>query len=444
MKKLLFVLVILALTAIVCNAAEVNVIIDTSNPLGPLKPIMHEFAQGGESTNPNNLLPIVDKMRELHPNIIRIDHLYDYYCKCEIKDGHINVDFSNLDRYIDSIIAMGARPLMSLSYTPKPLSDEKYSVPNDRKLWAELVYKTVRHFNVERKLGIEYWEFWNEPECGFFSGTIQDYLSFYSLTSKVATRADSRIKFGGPTSSSFKEYWIKSLIDYAKEGNLRLDFISWHDYHDTSCHFIDDSARVREWLSQKGMNAELIIDEWNFDAGLVPENDDYRGAVYIARTICEAMDSEIDHMPFFELKDSPKENSRYWGRWGLFTADNQAKTPYYAFLMFSKLSGKRFKLDCSSTNIGGIAAGKDGKCNVILYNTSNTESSNINLKIVGLNTTRANIKCFLIDKTHTNSQELGSNCRLEEVENQTIAGSPGILPVTVNLPNTSVMLIQIN
>lgn len=41
-------------------------------------------------------------------------------------------------------------------------------------------------------------EIWNEPNCGFWSGTMQDYYEFYSVTVNAIKSVDPLLKVGGP------------------------------------------------------------------------------------------------------------------------------------------------------------------------------------------------------------------------------------------------------
>lgn len=83
-----------------------------------------------------------------------------------------------------------------------------------------------------------------------------------------------------------------------------------------------------------------IINEWNWDAGMQPQNDGNLGAVYVASTLCKMIEAGLDYAPFFEIKDRPNEN-RYYGRWVLYSHDGHPKASYYAFLAFSKIEGNR-------------------------------------------------------------------------------------------------------
>ena len=58
------------------------------------------------------------------------------------------------------------------------------AAPGDLKAWSKYVTDIVRHVNVERKYGITYWEFWNEPSGWLFSqdGGNRGFFEFYAAT----------------------------------------------------------------------------------------------------------------------------------------------------------------------------------------------------------------------------------------------------------------------
>jgi hypothetical protein len=445
-----------------CSAmGSVAVSVDASRPIGPFNPINRDFAEGGESADPEFLQPLVEPMRALHPRLIRFDHVLNHYLKVEVKDGKMAVDFTALDTQIDIIRAMGAQPLMCLTFTPDIVGGG-INPPNDLRLWHELIYRLVRHVNGpalssskgERKLGVEYWEIWNEPNLkNFWSGSMEQFLELYAVTEKAVIRADPSVKFGGAGFYSFPREWVRAAMEQAKEKNLRMDFISWHDYNDAGLGIIRQVATARAWCKELGMNPELIIDEWNYYPILREGHDDHNGAVYIADLLCTLTDLGIGHAPFFEIKDGPGEK-RYWGRWGLFTADHHPKASYYAFLGFAHMEGNRLSftggkvvdpaenVNGGKAKVGGMAVGQGKRVDIVLYNTSLKQDETIDLTISGLGKSAVKAQVFLIDVTHSNPALTGREEGLERVDQQTIRPRDGVARMKVSLPKRSVAFIR--
>jgi len=432
---------------------SVAVSVDASRPIGPFNPINRDFAQGGESTDPEFLQPLIEPMKALHPRLIRFDHVLNHYLKIEVTDGKMAVDFTALDKQLDIIRAMGAQPLMCLTYTPAILGGG-INPPNDLHLWHELIYRLVRHVNVERKLGVEYWEIWNEPNLkNFWSGSMEQFLELYAVTEKAVIRADPMVKFGGAGFYSFPKEWVRTMMEQAKEKNLRMDFISWHDYNDAGLGIINQVKTARAWCKELSMNPELIIDEWNYYPILREGHDDHNGAVYIADLLCTMTALGIDHAPFFEIKDGVGDK-RYWGRWGLFTADHHPKASYYVFLGFAHMEGNRLQfigrkvidlaenVNGGKAKVGGMAVGKGNRMDIVLFNTSLLHDQSVDLSVSGLGSLPVKAQVFLIDETHSNPALTGREEGLEQVDEQTLHPEAGIAHIQVSLPKRSVAFIR--
>ena len=446
---------------------SVAISIDASKPIAPFNPICRDFAQGGESADPGYLQPLIEPMRALNPRLIRFDHVLNHYLKIEVKDGaagasipdrrdKMTIDFTALDKQLDIIRAMGAQPLMCLSYTPDFLGGDKgvTNPPNDLRLWSELIYRLVKHVNGERRLGVKYWEIWNEPNLKvFWAGSVEQFLELYAVTEKAVIRADPTVKFGGAGYYGFPHEWVRAMMEQAKAKSLRMDFISWHDYKDASYKTVSEVTTARVWLKELGMEAELIIDEWNYNAQLNPGNDDHNGAVYVADLLCKMTELGVDYAPFFEIKDGVNEK-RYWGRWGLFTADHHPKASYYAFLGFARMNGNRLSFSGEQIidpgeNVHkgkakiGMAVGEGRHLGIVLYNTSLKQDEMVDLSISGLGKSPVKARVFLIDATHSNPALTGHETGLEQVDEQTLRPQDGTAHIQVSLPKRSVAFVRL-
>jgi len=456
MRTLLLIgILIVAVCAHAVGAIAISV--DASKSIGPFNPICRDFGQGGESADPDYLRPLIEPMRVLKPRLIRLDHVLNHCVKAEVKDGKMTVDFTALDKRLEIIRAMNAQPLMCLSFSPMTISGQKSNIdpPNDLKFWEELIYRLVKYVNVECKLGVKYWELWNEPNLNvFWTGSREQFLELYEVTEKAVIRADPSVKFGGAGYYGFPDDWIRAMAEQAKAKNLRMDFISWHLYNDLRAGVEKQVGRARALLNELGLKSELIVDEWNFDAQLNPGNDDNNSAVIVADMICRMTDAGIDRAPFFEIKDGSNE-SRYWGRWGLFTADHHPKASYYAFLGFAHLEGNRLSftgalelpgdevINKSKARIGGMAVGKGKALDVVLYNTSLKQDETVDLTISGLGKSAVKTRVFRIDETHSNPARQGRDTGLEQLDEQTLSPEDGVVQMQVALPRRSVVFVRL-
>jgi beta-xylosidase len=422
---------------------EVHILADQDG--GPLNPVYKDFAQGGESTDPEYYAPVWHQFRRLRPRTVRFDHVLNGFTSVERGTDGLEADFTKLDRMVDLVMEAGAEPIMCLSYVPEGIQTKTEIDPPNMSEWEELVERTVRHLNGERSLGIQYWEVWNEPNLdGFWGGTREEYLQLYAASCRGALRADPTVKMGGGGFSGFDEGWTIALLDFAKENHLPLDFLSWHEYYGAVETYVAHVYRAEGLAAERGMNPELIIDEWNFHAGLVPENDDHRGAVYVADFVARMLDTPVDYTPFFEIKDGWKADAVYWGRWGMFTFHNTPKANYFCFLFHSRLTDQRVPLRSFDEDVNGIATRDRDGLIFTLYNRSE-ERKVAQLAISGLpeEATAYSWTRYLIDRWHSNPAR-GTRKTAEKVETvRPLISRRGEITRPVVLPPESVSLVEI-
>lgn len=138
-----------------------NIVIDASSNLGEMNRPWEMLAQGGEQTT---LFDVINEVKEINIKYIRIDHVYDQY---EVMPNAGTYDFSKLDKTIDAIISMGAKPMIALSYMPQSISSSDIiGLPRNWGDWQELVRRTVEHYSGRNNKAISdiYYEVWNEPD----------------------------------------------------------------------------------------------------------------------------------------------------------------------------------------------------------------------------------------------------------------------------------------
>lgn len=181
----------------------------------------------------------------------------------EDKNGNPVYDWTIIDKIFDTYIERGMKPIAQIGFMPEALSvkpepyrhywkpgasyDDIYTgwayPPKDYKKWAELVYQWVRH-SVERygKKEVEswYWELWNEPNIGYWRGTIDEYIKLYDYTADAVKRALPTARIGGPETTGpgwdKAENYLRTFLDHVISGTnyvtgkpgSPLDFITFH------------------------------------------------------------------------------------------------------------------------------------------------------------------------------------------------------------------------
>jgi xylan 1,4-beta-xylosidase len=345
-------------------------------------PRLHRgLAQGGEHPDPAYLARVAPVLRALHPTFIRLDHVFDYY---EVvrreRDGRrerLTYDFGRLDAALDAVLATGAEPFLSLGLTPAILapSGRENDPPRDLAAWRDLVYHTVVHVNQTRKLGVRYWEVWNEPNLTpFWSGTIEQYLALYRATAEAVVAADPSARVGGPATSGH-EYWVNRLIDHAFVTNTRLDFISWHTYHIRPTMMANQVALLRRALDRYPRFAatELIVSEWNLNSDYGAAThfvaDTEVAAAYVAAMTQTLVDAGVDAALFFEAVDGrpPPGAGGAWGRWGALTYDGRPKPVFHALDALSRLHDWRLPAASADPRVGLLVTRQEDRLALVVW-----------------------------------------------------------------------------
>lgn len=177
--------------------------------------------------------------------------------------GNPVYDWTIVDSIIGTYLQRKMRPLMEIGFMPEALSSKPQPYkhqwkpgapykeiytgwaypPKDYKKWSELVYRWVTHC-VEKygKSEVEtwYWELWNEPNIGYWQGTVEEYCKLYDYTADAVKRALPTSTFGGPhtTGPSWEkaEIFLRTVLDHIVRGKnyatgatgAPIDFVAFH------------------------------------------------------------------------------------------------------------------------------------------------------------------------------------------------------------------------
>lgn len=355
-----------------------NIYIDTQGILGPMPRPWSVLAQGSEE--PGRMLqPVISQLQEISPKYIRIDHIFNrYHLVSRQQDGRLNFDFSLLDQTVDDILNCGALPFFSLSYIPETLSVDGSitSPPKDWEEWSLAVQNLVEHYSSKEKKNLAnlYYEVFNEPDL-FGRWTINgqpNYLTLYHHTALGAQRVENTNHFflGGPATTSFYPNWIKGLLKYTTDHQLKLDFISWHRYSLQPDIFPADGENADLILTSSPQFAQIqkLITEFGFDSENNPAHDTNLSAAHLVTVIKELL-GKVDLAFTFEAKDGPSpQGIQFWGRWGILTHQGQKKPRFYALALLNKMGRHRLNLWGEGTWVQALASQELGVTRVLVVN----------------------------------------------------------------------------
>lgn len=352
------------------SGVTADIVVDAGNTFKNPGDCWRNLAQGGESGQ-RMLSGVIPQVKKLGPNYIRIDHIFDHY-ELVSKDGggNINLNWTKLDETVNDIRATGATPFLSLSYMPIPLSADGTVTgkPANWSDWEYLVQKTIEHYSGTLGISGVYYEVWNEPDLfgEFKNGGAKSYPELYVHSVNAASRAAGvkYFKIGGPGTSGLYKNWIETMLNLTQNKNVRVDFLSWHNYYMDSDRYDKDIQNIFNWISShpEYVNIELVVSEMGID----PKNNSaYDGNLSAINTISAvtALQGNVNKCFTFEIIDG-EGPSKFWGRWGILTHGKfgtpEEKPRYRALQFLNRMQGDRISVRGSGSWVKAFGR-HDGK-----------------------------------------------------------------------------------
>jgi len=385
-----------------------------------------------------------------------------------------------VDSIFDAYIQRGMKPLAQIGFMPEALSSNPQPYkhnwrpgasykevftgwaypPNDYNKWRELIYQWAKHC-VERygKKEVEswWWEVWNEPNIGYWNGTVEEYCKMYDYAADGLLRALPTAKIGGCDitggGSKFLTAFIKHCLserNYAtgKIGSP-LDMVLFHAKGQPK--FVDGKVVMNVGTQMRNIRdafmtvnefpslrkIPLVIGESDPEGCAAcsmstnPENAYRNGTMYSSYTAASFARKYL-------LADENKVNLTGAVSWS-FEFENQ---PWFAgfrdlatngvdkpvlnvFRMFGMMKGKRVKVtgnrmydlktfvDSSvrmQTDIGALAAKSKNSATVMVWNYHDEDkqetAEEINIVLDGLPAESITVTEYRIDNEHSNSYEV--------------------------------------
>jgi xylan 1,4-beta-xylosidase len=162
-------------------------------------------------------------------------------------------DWTLTDGIFDTLAATGVLPLVEIGFMPQALSIHPnpyrnaatitldggcFYPPKDHAKWGELVrawagHAKARYADVgERWL----WELWNEPDSGYWHGSLDDYAKLYDHTEAALHQVLPNAVLGGPAVVYPEGSFLAAFLQHCANGSnavtgavgTRLDMVSFH------------------------------------------------------------------------------------------------------------------------------------------------------------------------------------------------------------------------
>ena len=375
-----------------------------STVTGSLDWTPYSLAQGGLWSGPM-IAPYISPLRQLHPKFVRV-FLQEYYHLYSGKDssGNCICNWALMDQFLSEIVKTGAVPIANIDFKPAVLYPPQSNgqpaldttvVPTSYADWSALVSQLVQHTK-DMGFGIQYWEIGNEPEAGEGGGTpykftdSSDYVEYYRQTANAIRSVDPTAKVGGPALVALGQGLERGNIGYAliaaaSNGEVPLDFFSWHNYGNDPGN---DAVTVRGALQEAGLpNTQTFLSEWNMSNGAPNLEPSFQPAFVLENTRL-FFDNGLSMAAYYQIHDNRVYLGEFLkfmstsgadfmaGVWddgpkyfGLFDFDGNLRPAFHAMRMASAMQGPRLKVSGLNSDIRAYAVQKSpGYLAALLWN----------------------------------------------------------------------------
>lgn len=384
-----------------------------------------------------NRNPIIKTERLIHE--LEIDELDFYYLRLmstwevenrygfpqEIIGTSDNPQYQheNYTKSINKIAQQGSIPVLPITYTPAILRDstqDRTIYPTDLKKWGEIVRHYVEHI---KDLGITpIFEVWNEPDLIFFySGTIDEYCQIYETVSKIVDEVfNGKAQVGGPVLAHMNSEWLSKFLQFTKERELKLDFISYHCYDFTTFKRSIETTNVI--MSRLGYQLPIYLTEYGY--WVVRDSAYNKNGVasrYIGAwawfTSAKAILSHPEIRMALRTKWTDTGVYAQHRGGGFISFDSKKRAVYNAALIYKRMDSARKTVAIDArTEIDAFCSANDKNAYLVVWSANWHKGQNISICMNGLPFNKGKVHIYRIDKDHNSYEDMNDD-RFTESEN---------------------------
>lgn len=317
-------------------------------------------------------------------------------------------NFSATDQLMKAATETGARIIFRLGENIQNLGSVTgdNTPPKDFDKWARIAERIIAHYEEGWNNGFRYtnimWEIWNEPDnhqC--WNGSFDAYCEFYKTVWRCihAKHPDADIS---PSYAYSAENRAK-LYRYIRDNGLGIGHCFVHHYWNDFAGIGEDAKKLKNELKQYGLEADIIMDEWNY---LSPDGkwNNLAATFYAIQTQQAAAwyAKQLIHMQAAEdLAGAVYYASDMPGFWtGLYKLDSEGKVvlllAYDVFRYFGKLYelGYEVKPDKVSEDTYVLAAtgGKKEMGIMVVNDSAKSKEVDVRIKDVCLDECQIQVK----------------------------------------------------
>lgn len=271
-------------------------------------------------------------------------------------------------------------PWLSSSTNSNPAQTLGWSVLNTKppanwNMWATVVDSIVRVIVNQMNIPNAWFEIWNEPDIGSWTGSMNDYWKLYRTTYDAVKSAVPTAPVGGPAVNGWANNigWqapfgyvnaangnatlIGQLLDSSAVWNKVPDFISWHSFGVNRFEFGNACTFIQQKCVQLGIALpELIVSEWNAPSTI---RDTPLAAAYAAVVPMMLQATPVACNVFAAWQDFSNSTVEFHHDYGLLSYGAIHKPVYYSLLATRMLDGSMCMLSASEQCFAQASASAD-------------------------------------------------------------------------------------
>ncbi|MGI6018252.1 MAG: GH39 family glycosyl hydrolase [Marvinbryantia sp.] len=311
-------------------------------------------------------------------------------------------NFTYLDLVMDNYRQVGLKPFLELGFMPQKMASGDQTVfywkgnvtpPKTYESWCQMVQATLRHL-MERygsdKVVTWPLEVWNEPNLpGFWKDAdMEEYFVLFEKTLYAIKAVDSRFRVGGPAICGVDdERWIRCFLEFCRERNLPLDFVTRHHYTtevpQTDGHYGYAALSEAEMGFANLQTTRDIVDSFEeyrgmqihiteFNTSYVPNcplHDTNQNAAYIAQQLSRLGDvnESYSYWTFGDIfEEFGVPHAPFHGGFGLVANGCIPKPTFWTFQFYKQLTGTCVHRSEDAL----IVRGEDGSYRGVVWNCS--------------------------------------------------------------------------
>lgn len=267
----------------------------------------------------------------------RMDYLWEII---EPEKGKFS--WSLFDQVFDNAKKHAVYPLPILCYNSpwgsRRSSNERGVVP-DLENWLPYVRESVKRYGKF----VKYWEVWNEPNIGFWTGTLEEYAELLKATYKAIKEVDktAQVVMGGTAGTDLR------FIEELYKRQVPFDIVNIHPYGypQPPENYLEGAINACRELMRKYGDARkpIWITEFGWPNHIGPSGVDiFTQANYIVRAYIIALGAGVEKIFWYDYQNGPDP---YYNEhnFGIVYMGDIPKPCYHALATMTRLlEGKRF------------------------------------------------------------------------------------------------------